>query len=294
MLQYRGVSLPPERPEHDAERLRPSRPVHHIPPNPSHLAVRVLLPGENPLVRIVPKRRHRWVRNHDGLKVEPSIRDEDYGVLLLLQHRRRAPQHLTGRQGLGLRDLQAREPRLCQGLANLLHCRCKLNGSRERDVRASLEVVLHALDQVCDVEFDVHEDVEARQAGDIHRNETRVPIVHEEIATQRGGGVVVDAARAVRHVAEDYHVFDGVHEGLKYVGQGRGVQKQALRELQREGPDLRLPEPPHTLLHFEAVVRREHGDGGRQLRVVHDVLRHLVADEPFRRDRRGFRGAHLR
>ena len=286
--------MPPERPEHDAERFRPSRPVHHIPPDPSHLAVRVLLPGENPLVGIVPKRRHRRVRDHDCLEVEPSIRDEHYGVLLFLQHRRRAPQHLTGRQGLGLRDLQAREPRPRERLANLLHRGCELDGSRERDVRSSLEVVLHALHQVCDVELDVHEDVEARQAGDIHRNETRVPVVHEEIATQRGGGVVVDAARAVRHVAEDYHVLDGVHEGLKYVGQGCGVQKQALRELQREGPDLRLPEPPHRLLHLEAVVGREDGNGGRQLRVVHNVLRHLVADEPFRRDCRGFRRAHLR
>ena len=55
--------------------------------------------------------------------------------------------------------------------------------------------------------------------------------MHEQQAAERGGAQVVDAARAVRHVAHD-HAFD-CREALEDVSDRARVQQQALGHLQR-------------------------------------------------------------
>ena len=100
-------------------------------------------------------------------------------------------------------------------------------------------------------------------------------VVHEKVASQRGGCVIVHATRAVRDVAED---DDVLHPGVRLedVGEGRRVQQKTLGELKRERTNLRLAKTPHRLSYLERIVGGQSADGRRQVGVVRDVVRDLL------------------
>jgi hypothetical protein len=77
-------------------------------------------------------------------------------------------------------------------------------------------------------ELDGDEDVEAGDAGVLHRHEATVAIMNKEVCAEGFGGVVIDAASAVGWVAQ--------HEGgLRTtesdadVGEGVAVHEKTLR-----------------------------------------------------------------
>ena len=55
-------------------------------------------------------------------------------------------------------------------------------------------------------------------------------IMNQKVAAERASGVVVDAAGAVGYVAH-YEGADSGAEGAEDVGDGGGVEEEALREL---------------------------------------------------------------
>lgn len=120
-----------------------------------------------------------------------------------------------------------------------------------------------------DVDFDVDEDVEARDGGGIDGDEAAVTVVNEEIGAEGEGGEVVDAAGAVGDVAEDEAVGNG-GEGGEDVGEDKRVHEEALGELEGDALGSRGEDAPDALVDLEVVVGRENGDGGVEKRVVED------------------------
>lgn len=95
----------------------------------------------------------------------------------------------------------------------------------------------------------------------IYRNKAAVAVVNKEIGAQGGGGEVVDAAGAVGDVSEDEDGGD-VSEGGEDVGDGEGVEEEALGELEGHALGAHGEYAPHRFVDFEGVVGRQEGDGG--------------------------------
>ena len=116
MFQNGGISLATERAQDDAERSRVFGALDHALTHRTHLFMGVLFASQNALVRVVPIRGHRRIRNHDRLEMESSIRDEHDRVFVLgvLDHRRGASEDFTRRQrfrlGHGERRVLFRQP----------------------------------------------------------------------------------------------------------------------------------------------------------------------------------------
>ena len=109
----------------------------------------------------------------------------------------------------------------------------RLHGPDEEQALLGGKVVGERGDEVVGVDGDVDEDVEHGERAAIDRDETRVPIVHEEVRAERTRGEVVDAARAVRHVAEHHALHD--REARDHVRERASEHLESFRELQRHG-----------------------------------------------------------
>lgn len=168
----------------------------------------------------------------------------------------------------------------------------ELNRSGEDDVGGSEEVEVDATDQAIDVNGDVDEDVEAGDGGDVDRDEAAVAVVDEEVGAKRGGGEVVDAAGAVGDVAEDEAVR-GPAEGGDDVGEGEGIHKEALGELEGDARRGRGANAPDALVDFEVVVGREEGYRGVEVGVVEDGVWDLALHEPLRGSLHSFSAAAI-
>ena len=135
------------------------------------------------------------------------------------------------------------------------------------------KVELHGGDQVVDVAADVHEDVNRRDRRPLDGDEARVAVVDQGV----GGGageraLVVDAAGAVGHVAQDGHADDSGDELLDDVGEREREEQKALWELQRDAFRSLCPQPPDRFRNFEVVVGGQGGHRRRELGVVEDVV----------------------
>lgn len=219
--------------------------------------------------------------NHDALEVEPSVAEVEDQVHrslvgVLSQIRARAPQDLALGQRRDLRHDDF-EPGLCQGRPHSVDGRVELDGPHHRDRLAGCEVPLQRRQEVCRVDADVDKDVERLDLGDVDRDEARVGIVHEEVAAHRPGRVVVDAARAVGHVAHD-EGFDARAKLLQDVGYGGGEEQQTLWHLQCDPLGAQRPDPMDGLGNLERVVCWEERNGSLELGVLEDLRRHLVQE----------------
>jgi hypothetical protein len=77
--------------------------------------------------------------------------------------------------------------------------------------------------------------------------------MHQQIATQRSRSIVVDAARAVRHIAHNERL-DARAELRHNVRNGRRKQEQAFGHLQRYFARPGLSDSVYCLWYFEVVV----------------------------------------
>lgn len=77
----------------------------------------------------------------------------------------------------------------------------------------------------------------------------------EEISGKSCGGKVVDATRAVSHVAEDETVSGGSESG-EYIGDDEGVHEETLGELEGDALGTRSANAPYALVDFKVVVLR--------------------------------------
>lgn len=81
------------------------------------------------------------------------------------------------------------------------------------------------------VDADVDEDVEGGDFGYVDGDQAAVCVVHEEVAAEGAGGVVIDAAGAVCHIAHDDGFGAGAEAG-EDVGDGGGEEKETFGELE--------------------------------------------------------------
>ena len=179
MFQNRRISLTTERAENYAECFCVFRSRYHAFTHRTHLLVRVLFARQNALVRIIAKRRHRRIGDHNRLEMESSIGDEHYcvSILRVFDHRCRASQNLSRRQRLGLRYRERGIP-FRQSRPRLLDRTRELNRPRQDQPRPRFKIVLHRRAQVPDVERNIHKDVQTLHSRHVHRHQARVPVMH--------------------------------------------------------------------------------------------------------------------
>lgn len=137
--------------------------------------------------------------------------------------RRRTTEDLTPTQGRDLGDHDLMTP-LPQRRRKLVNRRVELDRPDEGECPSRIEVPHHRLDQVFDVDPDVDENVQRLDLGHMDRDETAVGVVNHQIAAERPGGEVVDAAGPVRDVAHDER-FDSGAELDEDVGDGGGEEE---------------------------------------------------------------------
>lgn len=120
-----------------------------------------------------------------------------------------------------------------------------------------------------DVDFDIDEDIKARDGGGINRHEAAVTIVNQKIGAEGDGGEVIDATRAIGDVTED-ETFRDIGEGGEDVGENKRVHEETLRELEGDAVGASGEDAPERFVDLEVVVGRENGDSGIERRVVKD------------------------
>lgn len=200
------ISLTTERAEYEAPFLR----LLGRPDGPSaqilHLPVIVRLAGEFPRIGIVAVSGQRRVMDHGGLEMEAAVAEvEDDGVrraVALRQARRRAAEDLALAEGRGLRDQDVEAGALEDGLQGV-EGGVELDGAYRGDCLAGLEVALQGREEMGCVDADIDEDVESLDLCDVHRYETAVRVVYQDVTSKRSSGVIVYATGSVGDVAHD-------------------------------------------------------------------------------------------
>ena len=67
------------------------------------------------------------------------------------------------------------------------------------------------------INLDIHKYVHARDLGDIDRNQTAVPVVHQEVGAKRCRTEVIYAARSVRHISKDKAMLNSCKTGTRHL-----------------------------------------------------------------------------
>lgn len=116
-----------------------------------------------------------------------------------------------------------------------------------------IEIKLDCFDQAIHINFDIDEDIEARDRSVVDGDEAAVAVVNEEVGGECGGGEVVDAASAVGDVAEDEAGFDG-GEGSEDVGKDEGVHEEAFGELESDALGVCGEDSVDRFVDLEVVV----------------------------------------
>ena len=179
---------------------------------------------------------HLGISDHARLNVEASVANKHDSSLLALEHWRSAPKHLTFTSGLFLWQDNFCEPILF--LEQCLHSdqgRVKLDDPKQVQLLVSecLQIDAQRLDQVRNVNADLDEHIEHLLNGHLRDwHETGVPVVDHKVAAQLFGSNVVNAARAIRHVAQD-QAFN-LTKGFQNVGNQVRMHQQTFWELQRD------------------------------------------------------------
>ena len=118
-------------------------------------------------------------------------------------------------------------------------------------------------------------------------------VVHEEVAAERAGGVVVDAAGAVGDVGHDEGFCGGAELGQD-VGDGGGEEEEAFRHLQSHLFRTRRTDSVDGLVELEVVILWEKGDGLVDGRVVENIIGGVVQGARWAATRRDYvRSAHM-
>lgn len=140
------------------------------------------------------------------------------------------------------------------------------------------EIIHNSLDEVLDIDADLHEHVHdlPSSLGDGHQ--TGVPVMHQQIAVELITGDIIDATGPVGHIAQDDRV--GASEQLDDVADDAAEQHQSFRKLQRyiEGLLVELllegVDAVDGLLDLEVVVGWQEGDRLVELVVVQVLFGH--------------------
>lgn len=128
------------------------------------------------------------------------------------------------------------------------------------------EVEADGRGEVSPVDADLDKDVQGLDGGRVDGDETRVAVVDHHVAPEGASRVVVDAARAVRHVAHDDALGRG--EALEDVDDGAAVHGEALGHLEGDANGAGAEDLGDRLWDLEVVVVREEVlDGGLKQRV---------------------------
>ena len=276
------IPLTAERAENETPLARPAGTSNGGTAERLHLVVGVSLACEAARVRVIAVSRDSRVVDHDALEVEAAVaevEDEVYGTMIVAEARGRAAQDLAFAQGRNLGHEHA-EAGALEGGADAVDGGIELDGAHEGDGLSRGEVALQRGEQVGRVDADINEDVERLDLGDINGDEAAVRVVHEQVAAECAGGVVVDAARAIGDVAHD-EGLDARAELDEDVGDGGGEEEQALGHLEGDLSGARGADAVDGLGDLEAVVGGEQGYGGPEVGVLCDFLGHLV-QEPRR------------
>lgn len=151
----------------------------------------------------------------------------------------------------------------------------ELDGSDHREGFAGGKVPLESGEQVHGVDADVDEDVESGDVSHGDGDEAAVGVVHEQVAAEGAGGVIVDAAGAVGDVAHD-EGFGAGAEASDDVGDGGGEEEETFGELQGDSLGARAADAVDGFGELEGVVGGQEGDGGGYVGVVKDGGGNLV------------------
>ena len=214
--------------------------------------------------------------DHGALEMEAAIAHVDHGVNRRVEPRRRAAQDLALGQGqrLGRNDIKRFFGVGFQTGPHAVDGGVELDGAEAGDVGAAVEVLFEGVGQVGFVDVDGHENVENLDLGDVDGHKTQVRVVDDEVAVERPGRVVVDAAGAVRHVAHDNGL--NLAKLLQNVRNHQRVNEKPFGHLERHARRAVLADVPHALVDLKVVVGRQKLDAFVEVWVVQNVLGDLV------------------
>ncbi|GIX60659.1 uncharacterized protein BcabD6B2_00940 [Babesia caballi] len=179
--------------------------------------------------------------------------------LSVVQHRRRASQHLPRQQRRHLRhhDLAPEVPALVDDCRRLAQHVGVLDCAHQEESVVRVEHLGDHLGEVAGREADFDEHVQALHDHVGHGHEARVPVVYHQIAPNRLRSDVVDAAGSVRHVCHDDDFLQRFAKELEYVRDFATPGQQPLWHLQRHPFCVQLSHFGDALCDFEVVVGRQ-------------------------------------
>mmetsp|Transcript_5625 Transcript_5625/g.21158 ORF Transcript_5625/g.21158 Transcript_5625/m.21158 type:complete len:204 (-) Transcript_5625:110-721(-) len=185
--------------------------------------------------------------------MESPITNVHQIIVLVIELGTSASENLTRRQWHGLWNICLSEISLDIILGSPQRGD-KLDGAHHGNLLVRWNVVLQRVNEMLQINLNVHEDIENVHFTRRHWNQTTVGIMHHEIASQCNSNVIIDATCTIGDISHDEY-FD-IAKFSENVSQHCGKHGESLWHLQCNTSGFSLLNSPHSLFDFKIVIRR--------------------------------------